>query len=497
MEDNVVLEFVHQVAPVMDFGEVLVVGNQPSLGDWNVTYALKMNADEATSKLCCRISIPRKNLKDLEYKYVLREREIGSVEWWPRGPNLKLDSELVELETNDEDMLILDDTIRKVHFRMEMNLPFHEDLCVCGSIEELGEWAVSRALRMSHSDRDHWIGSMEIPNRRVMSYDAFEFKYVIVLAETKERVCYESRINRRILLKSEFESKISLHQDLYLHHTWNGLTVQLVMFHPLPKGYRLGVIGSNPSLGDWKQAVPMKLGQERTTLTNQRERCWELCFRVSQNEFPVDPFPYRYVQLNEARGSAIWEREPNRILTIPELESESCAHGVFEVFDGNFVTEMDIDKVYSESESWSISLGPYPQTREDVITIKELGVTAVLNLQTDHDFNQRQIDWDLLLDIYKELGIEVVRLPILDFDADSLEMNLHKAVEIMKKLVDENHHIYAHCNASMGRSPAVVIAYLAAYHGYQPVDALSKLREVRPKVGPNMQVIQKVIQKYY
>ena len=106
-------------------------------------------------------------------------------------------------------------------------------------------------------------------------------------------------------------------------------------------------------------------------------------------------------------------------------------------------------------------VGSSPTSPEDVALLKrEMGVTAVLNLQTEEDFASFEIDWSRLETRYRQLGIDVRRVPVQDFDPDSLRQNLPKCVDALDELLRDGHTVYVHCNMGVNRSPSVAIAYL-------------------------------------
>lgn len=105
-------------------------------------------------------------------------------------------------------------------------------------------------------------------------------------------------------------------------------------------------------------------------------------------------------------------------------------------------------------------VGSCPATQADVEKLKELGIAAVLNLQTDEDISWRGIDRENLIFAYRAYRIAEVRHPIRDFDYEDLRRQLPKAVNLLSTLLKRGHRVYVHCTAGMNRSPTVVIAYL-------------------------------------
>jgi len=108
-----------------------------------------------------------------------------------------------------------------------------------------------------------------------------------------------------------------------------------------------------------------------------------------------------------------------------------------------------------------IFVGGCPRTAEHIDQLKsDVGITAVLNLQTEEDFDYWGIDWSDMADLYREADVEVRRTPVRDFDADALRRHLPKCVQALDGLLKDGHTVYVHCSAGINRSPSTVIAYL-------------------------------------
>jgi protein-tyrosine phosphatase len=117
---------------------------------------------------------------------------------------------------------------------------------------------------------------------------------------------------------------------------------------------------------------------------------------------------------------------------------------------------MDFDRVLP-----NLLVGSYPRTINDIESLqREQGVSAVLNLQTDEDYERLRCDWPCLAQGYRQRAIEVCRQPVRDFDGDDLALRLPECVAALADLLDRGHTVYVHCTAGMGRSASVVIAYL-------------------------------------
>jgi protein-tyrosine phosphatase len=61
---------------------------------------------------------------------------------------------------------------------------------------------------------------------------------------------------------------------------------------------------------------------------------------------------------------------------------------------------------------------------------------------------------------YREIGIDIRRIPVRDFDLAALRKGLPACVEELKELLNDGNTVYVHCSAGMNRSPSVVVSYL-------------------------------------
>lgn len=128
--------------------------------------------------------------------------------------------------------------------------------------------------------------------------------------------------------------------------------------------------------------------------------------------------------------------------------------------------DMEFDRILP-----NLYIGYCPKTVEEIERLRQRGVTAVLNLQSDQDFAMHALDWPALHARYLALGVEVRRVPIRDYDHHNLGGNLAKAATALGELLDGGHTVFIHCNAGVNRSPSVVIAYLHWVQGWDLEEA--------------------------
>ncbi|MDH3673369.1 MAG: dual specificity protein phosphatase family protein [Gammaproteobacteria bacterium] len=127
-----------------------------------------------------------------------------------------------------------------------------------------------------------------------------------------------------------------------------------------------------------------------------------------------------------------------------------------------------------------IFIGTYPQDGDDIAELREvLGITAILNLQTDSDMQAWGLDWAHVSGYYKQCDIDLARVPIVDFDPIDLRKELANGVDTLDALVERGHCVYVHCTAGIGRAPAVVIAWLAWCRDWQLDEAISFVKQRR------------------
>lgn len=135
-------------------------------------------------------------------------------------------------------------------------------------------------------------------------------------------------------------------------------------------------------------------------------------------------------------------------------------------------------------------VGSCPKTADDIGQLESAGITGVLNLQTQEDFDFHHVDWPGIRTMYIDHHMEIRRIPIRDFDEDSLRERLPDAVRALDGLLDEGRISYVHCNVGVNRSPSTVIAYLHWVRGWSLDDAEQHVKKCRPRSLPVMDVIR-------
>lgn len=143
----------------------------------------------------------------------------------------------------------------------------------------------------------------------------------------------------------------------------------------------------------------------------------------------------------------------------------------------------------------ALLVGSHPETSEHIDRLKrDVGVSAVLNLQTDTDIQHFRFDWESLLIHYGACGIQLRRVPVRDFDSFDLQDQLRSCVSVLNELLRSGHTVYLHCTAGTGRSPSVAIAYLTLCCGWDFDAAVAHVKQCRP-CAPNVEALRLAISR--
>ena len=145
---------------------------------------------------------------------------------------------------------------------------------------------------------------------------------------------------------------------------------------------------------------------------------------------------------------------------------------------------MDCDQILPK-----LYVGSCPTSPEEVAALQKHDVSAVLNLQSNDDFESHDIDWATLQARYSSLGIETRRVPITDFDDGDLWDKLPVAVCVLTELLKREHTVFIHCNAGVNRSPSTVICYLHWAESWHLDEAVRHVQRCHP-CSPVMEVIR-------
>jgi protein-tyrosine phosphatase len=126
-------------------------------------------------------------------------------------------------------------------------------------------------------------------------------------------------------------------------------------------------------------------------------------------------------------------------------------------------------------------IGAYPQDGDDVAALREAGVTRVLNLVQDLEYEAGGRDACVLA--LAGAGIEEHRIELIDY-GNLLPGQIELATRTALRWLDEGERVYVHCRAGMQRSATVAAALVMLRDGLALPDALESIRARKPSASP-------------
>jgi protein-tyrosine phosphatase len=126
-------------------------------------------------------------------------------------------------------------------------------------------------------------------------------------------------------------------------------------------------------------------------------------------------------------------------------------------------------------------IGAYPLDAADVQMLGRLGITRVLNLVQDGEYEPGQrSDVESAL---AEAGIPESRLELVDYGHLPAE-TLEAAVDEVVSWLEAGERSYVHCRAGWQRSAAVAAGVIAVRDGVGIEEALDRVRARKPMANP-------------
>jgi protein-tyrosine phosphatase len=115
-------------------------------------------------------------------------------------------------------------------------------------------------------------------------------------------------------------------------------------------------------------------------------------------------------------------------------------------------------------------------------------VTAIVNLQDQHDLRALEIDLHELRRAAHACGLAYHHVPVPDCEPERLMTQLDVLLALLSRLESTGSVTYLHCNAGLNRAPTVAIAYLRARVPTSLEDACAQVK-ARRACGPYMQLL--------
>lgn len=128
-----------------------------------------------------------------------------------------------------------------------------------------------------------------------------------------------------------------------------------------------------------------------------------------------------------------------------------------------------------------LATGGFPLDDGDVARLAAAGITRVLNLCEDREYEDGERA--AVTAAYARRGIAEERLGVVDF-GEVLPGALERGVRIALPWLDAGETVYVHCRAGWQRSATVAAGILAVHHGIEPDEALGRIRRRKPSAQP-------------
>ena len=128
---------------------------------------------------------------------------------------------------------------------------------------------------------------------------------------------------------------------------------------------------------------------------------------------------------------------------------------------------------------------------QDVGHLKFIGITTVVNIQSDEDIKNCGIPLKRIIKAYNEAGLELRRAPTPDFDKEALIANLPQCVaEVEAALQPPWARVYLHCTAGINRSPTTAAAFLIRTRGFSAQEAFDYVN-ARRHCSPYLNILER------
>lgn len=83
---------------------------------------------------------------------------------------------------------------------------------------------------------------------------------------------------------------------------------------------------------------------------------------------------------------------------------------------------------------------------------------------------------------WKDLGVEQLKLPTVDYTGTPSQENIQKAVQFISKFRCRQESVYVHCKAGRTRSTTIVACYLVYKNKWTPEEAVDFIKTKRPHI---------------
>jgi len=220
-------------------------------------------------------------------------------------------------------------SIIRIKFNIEYYTRWGQQVCICGSIPELGKGDENKALELSTADGHNWGAQITLKKTK-----AIEYYYFIREGETTVRrewgKCrmlktgnkkafsikdhWKDKPAHQYLYSSVFIESVFAHKKNDFTSTYKNGNILLNVLCPyVEKNMQPVISGESEELGNWDLAKALPL-----TYVGEGE--WEIVLDADKIHPPTD---YKFVIIDASTKKAIrWEDGDNRILNFPNFQKE-------------------------------------------------------------------------------------------------------------------------------------------------------------------------------
>ncbi|MDE5554523.1 MAG: 4-alpha-glucanotransferase, partial [Muribaculaceae bacterium] len=241
-----------------------------------------------------------------------------------------------------------------------------EVLAICGSADELGAWDAEKAVVMNDAAYPVW--TVNLPTKGLNA--STEYKFVILKAETKELVAWESGSNRYIGINPETDSATVIAGLRFINPLapWKGAGTAIPVFSiRTDKDFGVGDFGDLFDMVDWcvetGQTFLQILPINDTTMTHT----WTDSYPYNANStFALHPMYLRLTELgslNDADRQAYYDALGLELNSLAEIDYERVTQGKLEyareIFAQNgkqVIASKDFKEFVKRNDYW---LKPY------------------------------------------------------------------------------------------------------------------------------------------
>ncbi|KAM4633178.1 laforin isoform 1-T1 [Polymixia lowei] len=258
-----------------------------------------------------------------------------------------------------------------------------------------------------------------------------------------------------------------------------------VILTPDSSDVEVFVLGSRPEMGHWDPNRAIQMKATETVLSKHQPCLWIGDAQLA--EPCTESLWFKFIK--RVRGVYVWEGNGPHHDRCCMFDKKNVVDGVYCHPIGHWIEETGHTDEMKHTTNFyfgvagqqamhfsrvlpRVWLGSCPRQVEHV-TLKlkrELGVTAVMNFQTEWDVVNNShgcrrdpgeaMTPETMTQLYKDCGLVYVWMPTADMSTEGRIRMLPQAVFLLHGLLENGHTVYVHCNAGVGRSTAAVCGLL-------------------------------------